>query len=135
MGWQRAVDLSVEIYRFTSDFPREEIYGITAQMRRSAVSIASNIAEGYGRNSRNEYRHFLGVARGSILELQTRLAIARKLGFGKPELLEKTENLSEETGKIIWAIIKKLDCGSPRPQPSTEPRAPSPEPRAPSPEP
>jgi four helix bundle protein len=109
IAWQRAVELSVKIYKLTGDFPLEEIYGITAQMRRAAVSIASNIAEGYGRNSRSEYRHFLGVARGSTLELQTQLAIAKKLVFGKPELLEKAEGLADDTGKIIWAIRKKLD--------------------------
>jgi len=114
VAWQRSMDLSVEIYKFTGDSPREEKFGLTSQMRRASVSIASNIAEGYGRNSRNEYRHFLGIARGSILELQTQLAIVRRLGFGKQELLEKSENLSEEVGKIIWAIHKKLECRSPQ---------------------
>jgi four helix bundle protein len=109
IAWQRAVDLSVQIYRTTGDFPREEIYGITSQMRRAAVSIASNIAEGYGRNSRREYRQFLGIAHGSALELQTQLAIAIRLGLGKTELLEKAQSASEEVGKIIWAIQRKLD--------------------------
>lgn len=81
-------------------------------MRRAAVSIASNIAEGYGRNSGKEYRHFLGVARGSTLELQTQLAIAKRLGFGKAGAHEKIEGLSEEVGKILWAIQKKLDSSS-----------------------
>jgi len=107
--WQRAVDLSVEVYKITAGFPREEIYGITSQMRRCAVSVASNIAEGYGRNSKNEYRHFLGVARGSALELQTQLAIAAELGFTKAESLERAESLADEVAKIIWAIRKKLD--------------------------
>jgi four helix bundle protein len=107
--WQRAVDLSVHIYKFTADFPSAELYGLTSQMRRAAVSIASNIAEGYGRTSRKEYRQFLGIAHGSTLELQTQLAIAKKLGFGKSELLDKAQSASEEVGKIIWAIQKKLD--------------------------
>lgn len=121
IAWQRSVELSVDVYRFTADFPREEIYGLTSQMRRAAVSIASNIAEGYGRNSKSEYRHFLGIARGSVLELLTQLTIAKKLGFGKAELLEKTESRAEEAGKIIWAIRKSLDTAPHRTSASPEP--------------
>lgn len=112
IAWQRAVDLSVQIYKLTADFPREEIYGLSSQMRRAAVSIASNIAEGYGRNSRREYRQFLGIAHGSTLELQTQLAIAKKLGFEKAELLERSQDMSEGAGKIIWVIQKKLDTAA-----------------------
>lgn len=109
IAWQRAVELSVVVYRLTSDFPREEIYGLTSQMRRAAVSIASNIAEGYGRGSRREYRQFLRIAYGSVLELQTQLEIANKLGFGETGTMEGTRAMSEEVGKIIWAIQRKLD--------------------------
>ena len=109
IAWQRAFDLSVQIYKLTADFPREETYGLSSQMRRAGVSIASNIAEGYGRCSSREYRRFLAIAYGSTLELQTQLEIAKKLGFGKAELLEKTQSASEEAGKIIWAIKKKLE--------------------------
>lgn len=121
VAWQRAVDLSVEVYRITAGFPREEIYGITSQMRRCSVSIASNIAEGYGRNSRNEYRHFLGVARGSALELQTQLAIVKRLGYAQTEPLYKVEMLAEEISKILWAIRKKLDGPLVTDQPSLSP--------------
>ena len=121
IAWQRALDLSVEVYSLTSCFPREEIYGLASQMRRAAVSIPSNIAEGYGRNSRSEYRHFLGIARGSVLELMTQLAIAKRLRLAKPEPLEKVEFLAEEVGKIIWAIRKKLDINHQRNQPSLSP--------------
>ena len=114
IAWQRALDLSVQVYSLTSCFPREEIYGLTSQMRRAAVSIPSNIAEGYGRNSSSEYRHFLGIARGSTLELTTQLAIAKRLGLAKPEPLERVELLAEEVGKIIWAIRKKLDTAQQR---------------------
>lgn len=109
IAWQRALDLSVDVYTLTRDFPREEIYGLTSQMRRAAVSIPSNIAEGYGRNSRREYRQFLGIAYGSVLELQTQLAIAKRLEFGKAIALEKARDMSEQVGKLIWAIQKKLD--------------------------
>jgi four helix bundle protein len=71
--WQRAIQLSVSIYRLTQVFPREELYGLTSQIRRSAVSVPSNIAEGHGRLSTGEYRQFLGIARGSNFELQTQI--------------------------------------------------------------
>jgi four helix bundle protein len=77
--WQRSIQLSIAVYRLTKDFPRDEIYGVTSQMRRSAVSVASNIAEGHARLSTGEYRQFLGMARGSNAELQTQLEIARAL--------------------------------------------------------
>jgi four helix bundle protein len=106
--WQRSIQLSVSIYRLTKGFPREEIYGITSQMRRSAVSVASNIAEGHGRLSTREYRQFLGVARGSNFELQTQLEIARALGFCDSNMLEEAEGLSFEVGKIISGVLNAL---------------------------
>jgi len=86
--WQRAIQLTVAVYGMTQEFPREEVYGLTSQMRRSAVSVPSNIAEGQGRLSRGEFRQFLGIARGSNFELQTQLEIARALKFGSPKLIE-----------------------------------------------
>ena len=83
--WQRAVQMTVAVYKLTASFPREELYGLTSQMRRAGVSVASNIAEGWGRQSDGEYKHFLGMARGSNLELQTQLIIAAELGFGHNE--------------------------------------------------
>lgn len=91
----------------TSGFPREEIYGLTSQMRRSAVSIPSNIAEGHGRLNIREYRQFLGISRGSNFELQTQLEIARILGMGDAKLIDDTEALSHEVGKMIYAILGK----------------------------
>ncbi|HET8636077.1 MAG TPA: four helix bundle protein [Acidobacteriaceae bacterium] len=89
-------------------FPREELYGLTAQLRRAAVSVASNIAEGYGRGSKGEYTNFLGMARGSVLEVQTQLVIAEKLGFAAGEKLSNAALLSEETGKMLWAMIANM---------------------------
>jgi four helix bundle protein len=89
--WQRAIELSVALYRLTVGFPREETYGLSAQLRRAGVSIASNIAEGWGRASSGEYKHFLGMARGSNFEVQTQLVIARSLGFGEPNKLQTAE--------------------------------------------
>jgi four helix bundle protein len=106
--WQRAVQMSVAIYRLTANFPKEEVFGLTSQLRRSGVSVASNIAEGYGRSSTGEYKQFLGMARGSILEVQTQLVIARELDFGEVEVLQRAVGLSEEVGKMLAAILKKL---------------------------
>jgi four helix bundle protein len=106
--WQRAIELSVAIYKLTTEFPREELYGLSSQLRRAAVSVASNIAEGYGRGSKGEFRQFVGVARGSVLELQTQLVIAKELGFGKTSERQTAEFLAEETGKMLWALQKKI---------------------------
>ena len=77
--WEEAIELSVEVYRATSSFPKQEIFGLTSQIRRSAISISSNIAEGAGRNSKNEFYHFLGIANGSSQELKTQLIISDRL--------------------------------------------------------
>jgi len=106
--WQRAFELSVVIYRLTAGFPREELFGLTSQLRRAGVSTPSNIAEGYGRGSKGEYKQFLAIARGSNLEVQTQLAIAKELGFGDPKALDLTVSLSEEVSKMLYALISKL---------------------------
>jgi four helix bundle protein len=103
--WQRAMQLTVAIYRLTRDFPREETYGLTSQMRRAAVSLPSNIAEGHGRLSTKEFRQFLGIARASNFELQTQLEIARELQFGKLGFIDEAESLSHEVGRMIYAIL------------------------------
>lgn len=107
-AWRRAIELSVAIYNLTRDFPREEIYGLTSQLRRAAVSVPSNLAEGYGRASKGEFRQFVGMARGSVLELQTQLVIAKALGYGKETMLLAAESLAEETGRMTWALMQKL---------------------------
>jgi four helix bundle protein len=106
--WQKSMELTVAIYRITESFPREEAFGLTSQLRRSAISIPSNIAEGQGRLNTREFRQFLGIARGSNCELQTQLEIARRLRLGNSELLSNAESLSHEIGKMIFAIIGKL---------------------------
>ncbi len=100
--------MTVSIYRLTQGFPKEEIYGLTSQMRRAAVSVPSNIAEGHGRLNKGEYRQFLGIARGSNFELQTQLEIARALGKGDSKLLDETEGLSHEVGKMIFEILERI---------------------------
>jgi len=111
--WQRSIQMTVAIYRFTHAFPADERFGLTSQLRRAAVSVASNIAEGYGRGSRGEYKHFLGMARGSNSEVQTQLIIARELGFGDPERLSEAESLSEEVGKMLTSLLQKLNAPLP----------------------
>jgi four helix bundle protein len=99
------MQLTVAIYRLTQGFPREETYGLSSQIRRSAVSLPSNIAEGHGRLNTGEFRQFLGIARGSNCELQTQLEIARSLGFGNAKMIDETERLSNEVGKMIYSIL------------------------------
>jgi four helix bundle protein len=106
--WQRAMQLTVAIYRLTQDFPREELYGLTSQIRRAVISIASNIAEGQGRGSAKEFRQFLAIARGSNCEVQTQLELARTLDFGKPELIAYAESLSEEVRKMLFGMIDSV---------------------------
>jgi four helix bundle protein len=106
--WQRAIQLTVAVYRMTNEFPREELYGLTSQVRRSAVSVASNIAEGHGRLTAGEFRHFLGISRGSNFEVQTQLEIARALEIGNPKLLDATDDLSHQVGKMIYALIESM---------------------------
>jgi four helix bundle protein len=106
--WQRAMQLTVAIYRLTREFPKEELYGLTSQIRRCAVSIPSNIAEGQGRLSVGEFRQFLGVARGSTCELQTQLEIARALEMGNAACLGEAEALSNEVRKMLFAMLDSL---------------------------
>ena len=102
------MQLTVAIYRLTRDFPRDELYGLTSQTRRSAVSIPSNIAEGQGRLSVGEFKQFLGIARGSNFEVQTQLEIARSLKFGNSALIDEAESLSHEIGKMIYALVESI---------------------------
>jgi four helix bundle protein len=106
--WQRAMQLTVAIYKLTQGFPREELYGLTSQIRRSAVSIPSNIAEGQGRASTGEFRQFLGIARGSTCEVQTQLELARALSFGSPKLIDEAESLSNEVRKMLFGLLDSL---------------------------
>ncbi len=92
--WQRSVQMTVAIYRLTVGIPKEEIFGLTSQLRRAAVSVASNVAEGYRRTSPGEFRQFLGMARGSNLEVQTQLLIAGELDYGNTQELKQAEGIS-----------------------------------------
>ena len=106
--WQRAIELTVCVYELTRSFPKDEVYGLTSQMRRASVSVASNIAEGRGRLNRAEFRQFLGLAQGSIFELKTQLMVARRLGMGTTKPLDQADSLSEEVSKMLFSFIEKL---------------------------
>ena len=107
-AWQRAMELVFEIYRCTSNFPREEIFGLTSQLRRAAVSIASNIAEGKGRFSDRELSQFLAVARGSVFEIETQLAIALRLSFLSEPQSQQLLSRCAEVGRLLNGLIKAV---------------------------
>lgn len=117
--WQRAMQLSVEIYKLTSSFPDSERFGLTNQLRRGGVSVPSNIAEGYGRSTKGESILFLGHARGSNSEIETQIEIAKALGFGKTAQLKETEGLCNEVGRMLGAVMKSVRSKSLVPFPSS----------------
>jgi four helix bundle protein len=104
-AWKQAVDLALEVYRLTEGFPRSELYGLTTQIRRSAVSVPSNIAEGKGRFSDREFALFLRHARGSLLELETQLFIAGKLGYLSIKVAESLARDTEQLAKALNALL------------------------------
>jgi four helix bundle protein len=106
--WQKAKALAVHIYQATEQFPRNETYGLTSQIRRAAVSVASNIAEGQGRLTLGEFLHFLGQARGSLLELDTQVAIALDLTYLKPDRHEILEREIYQVLGLINRLIESL---------------------------
>ena len=106
-AWKFAMDLVEEVYRVTSMFPPQEQYGLVSQMRRAAVSIPSNLAEGAGRDGNREFSRFLSIARGSLSELDTQYQIAVRLGYAQPEQ-SHFEHLLERTSKLIFGLHKKM---------------------------
>jgi len=107
--WQKAFDLSLSIYNATRLFPKEELFGLTSQLRRAAVSVVSNIAEGKGRFSEKDLLRFLANARGSLFELETQVALAERLGYlAKAEAIRLLAEASE-TGKLINGLIRAFD--------------------------
>lgn len=109
--WQKAMALTVEVYKLTRQFPKEELYVLTSQMRRAAVSIPSNIAEGHARQGR-EFANYLSIARGSAAEMETQLLIAVQLGYLPPEGIEAAVGLLTEIRKMSAAIANKINGAS-----------------------
>ncbi|MGA9558962.1 MAG: four helix bundle protein [Terriglobales bacterium] len=108
IAWRKACELALEIYRSTQAFPRAEVYGLTSQMRRAAVSIASNIAEGKGRYSQKEFVQFLFRARGSLLEIETQLHIAHELSYLETKTFQQIQYETVELGGILSGLIKSI---------------------------
>jgi len=106
--WTRSIELVKAIYKLTDNFPKSESYGLTSQMRRAAISISSNIAEGKARGTRKDYRHFLLNAFGSGAELETQLTIAKELQFALENEVKVSENLLTEVMKMLNALIFNL---------------------------
>jgi len=106
--WQAATKLAVEIYRITATFPREETYGLTGQLRRAAVSVASNIAEGKGRASDKELIHFLCHSRGSLFEIETQLLIAEELGYLDDEARAAVRKETSRIGQMVNGLIRAV---------------------------
>ena len=106
--WQKAITFVTKTYKATKMFPKEELYGLISQMKRSAISIPSNIAEGYGRKSRNDYLRFLQIAMGSLFEIQTQLEIARNLGFVPEDSFNELYENSREIERMLSSLIRKL---------------------------
>jgi four helix bundle protein len=106
--WNLSIDLTTLVYALTADFPKSEIYGLSSQMRRAAVSIASNIAEGSARGTKKDFKQFVSIARGSNCELQTQLLIATRLGFAKEQELREIEVISNEIGQMLSGLSKYL---------------------------
>lgn len=106
--WQKSFFLVTEIYKITSSFPKEELYGLTSQIRRASVSIPSNIAEGFGRNSTGDYKRFLQISLGSLYELQTQVEICSRLNYLSNEHYTDIQQKAFELGKMINSMISKI---------------------------
>lgn len=106
--WQKAMNLATLVYRLTESFPKREVYGLAAQLRRCGVSVPSNIAEGYGRGSRREYIQFLSIAQGSLRELETQIILAQKLNYSTSAQANRVLADAEVVGKLLGGLIRSL---------------------------
>jgi four helix bundle protein len=106
--WQQAMNLAVAIYGLTKSWPKDELYGLTAQARRAASSVPANIAEGYGRENRGSYQQFLRIAQGALKELETHLLISERVGIASSDAVAPLMAESESVGKLLRRLIRKL---------------------------
>jgi four helix bundle protein len=106
--WRKAMDLAVVVHQSCTTFPPSETHGLVSQLRRAAISIPSNIAEGYARKSKKEYVYFLHVARGSIAELETQLLLAQRVGYLPENAVTDLQSRIEEVGRILHAVVAGL---------------------------
>lgn len=107
--WQRGMSLAVDVYRLSAQFPKAELYGLTAQLRKAAVSIPSNIAEGHARASRKEYLHHISISQGSLAELETQLELARLLAYVAPESVRGPIDAAAVLGRQLHALRHSLE--------------------------
>ena len=105
IAWQKAMQLVIDVYRVTRSFPKDEVYGLTSQLRRAAVSVPSNLAEGHGRTSRREFHRFAGQARGSLVEVETQLEIARNLDYLSEEVAADLLMKASEVGRLLNGLL------------------------------
>lgn len=110
VAWQKAFELGVAVYSLTNVLPSHERFGLVSQLRRSAVSVASNIAEGYGRQSRPDYIRFLRVARGSLYEVETQVLFAQGLGYIQPEDSGRVLDQCGECGRVLAGLLRSLEA-------------------------
>ena len=106
--WQKGIEIVKDIYALTKNFPKEEVYGLTSQMKRSAISIPSNIAEGFKRNHNKEQKQFLSIALGSAAELETQLIISTELGFAREDEMGKIFEKLDHASRMMTALLGKL---------------------------
>jgi four helix bundle protein len=109
--WQKSVVLVTEIYRLSKKFPKEEVFGLTSQIRRAAVSIPSNIAEGRGKSSKGEFQQFLHHSRGSLAEVETQIVIAQNLGYLNAADAEPVIEIIAEVGRLLHGLLTSLKKG------------------------
>jgi len=115
--WQKAIELAVGCYSLTKSFPRSEIFGLSSQLQRAAVSVAINIAEGHGRNGPREFLHFLLNSRGSLRETETLLIISNRVGYSKTETHLNLLTNADEIGRMLFALSEKIAVSSLRGSP------------------
>jgi four helix bundle protein len=108
--WQKSDEFAFEVYKLTKNFPKDELYGLISQLRRAALSIPTNIVEGYARKGDKELARFINIAIGSLAEVEYLLSFSQRLGYVTHEDYNRIEMLRSETGKLLWNFYKKVAC-------------------------
>ena len=112
IAWQAGIDLALHVYRVTESLPKHELYGLSSQLRRAVVSVPSNIAEGQARNSRGEFRQFLAMARGSLVEAETQLLIASRLGYIPESSYQELADQCDRVSRLVNGLLRSLTSTS-----------------------
>lgn len=105
--WQKADQLVFLIYNLTAQFPKQEVFSITSQLRRAALSVATNIVEGYARNSRSEFHRFLAISLGSLAETKYLLSVGERLGYIRKDTYKDAINIADEVGRLLWSLYRQ----------------------------